>query len=176
MTKKIYYTIYKITNILNGKIYIGKHQTTKPNDGYFGSGRAIIDAIKKHGKQNFTKEVLFIYDIEEHMNSKERELITEEFVRRSDTYNIGVGGEGGPHFKGKKHSEETLVLIRERSKSQKSEESRRRISENNQRTNESRGAKTSAALKGRPKSEEHKRKIRESVLKRIDASRTVRSS
>lgn len=97
------YTIYKVTNKLNGKIYIGKHQTPNPNDGYYGSGKLIQASIKKHGKQNFEKEVLYIFETEAEMNAKEKELITEEFVSRSDTYNVGIGGEGGPHFKGKKH-------------------------------------------------------------------------
>jgi len=106
------YTIYKITNKINGKIYIGKHQTTNPNDSYYGSGKAIVDAIQKHGKDNFTKEVLFIFDNEEQMNLKERELITEDFVGRTDTYNLGVGGEGGPHFKNRHHSEITKNKVR----------------------------------------------------------------
>ena len=166
MEQKTYYTIYQVTNQLNGKIYIGKHQTVKPNDGYYGSGRAILDAIKKYGKHNFTKEVLFVFDSEEEMNAKERELITEEFVGRSDTYNLGVGGEGGPHFKGRKHSEETLALIKERSHRPLTPEGLQSIKDHHKRTNASRGAKTSAALKGRPKSEEHKAKIREAALRK----------
>lgn len=103
----MFYTIYKVTNKLNGKIYIGKHQTKNPNDLYYGSGKAILAAIKLHGKENFSKEILFIFDTEKEMNEKEKELITEEFVSRQDTYNLGVGGEGGPHFKGKTFSEES---------------------------------------------------------------------
>ena len=97
------YTIYQITNKLNGKTYIGKHQTENINDGYFGSGVALKEAVKKYGKENFKKEILFVFKTEDEMNAKERELITEEFVNRRDTYNLGVGGEGGPHFKGKTH-------------------------------------------------------------------------
>ena len=97
------YTIYKITNNINGKIYIGKHQTKNPNDSYYGSGKFIKAAIKKHGRENFTKEVLFVFSSEKEMNAKEKELITEEFVSRNDTYNAGIGGEGGPHFKYKQH-------------------------------------------------------------------------
>lgn len=110
------YTIYKITNKLNGKIYIGKHQTENPNDPYYGSGKAIKDAIRKHGKENFIKEILFDFDTEDAMNLKERELITEEFVAREDTYNLGVGGEGGAHFKGKKHSDEARSRIKQTNK------------------------------------------------------------
>ena len=161
-----YYTIYKVTNKLNGKFYIGKHQTKKLNDHYYGSGKKLLAAIKKYGKENFSKEILFVFETEQEMNDKEKELITEEFVKRPDTYNVGVGGEGGPHFKGRKHTEETLQLIRERSGQPMSDYTKQLLRENNKRTNASRGAKNSAALKGRPKSEEHKQKIREALLKR----------
>lgn len=161
-----YYTIYKVTNKINGKFYIGKHQTKKLNDHYYGSGKKLLAAIKKYGKENFSKEILFVFETEQEMNDKEKELITEEFVKRPDTYNVGVGGEGGPHFKGRKHTEETLQLIRERSGQPMSDYTKQLLRENNKRTNASRGAKNSAALKGRPKSEEHKQKIREALLKR----------
>ena len=101
------YTIYKITNLINQKIYIGKHQTKNLNDGYFGSGIFLRKAISKYGKENFVKEILFIFDKEEEMNNKEIELINEEFVKSENTYNLGIGGEGGPHFKGRKHTEQS---------------------------------------------------------------------
>lgn len=107
------YTIYKTTNLINNKIYIGKHQTENVDDSYYGSGKALKRAISRYGKENFKKEILFIFDNEEDMNKKEIELITEEFVKRNDTYNMGVGGEGGPHFKGKKHDKETIKKIKE---------------------------------------------------------------
>ena len=91
----MFYTIYKITNIVDGKIYIGKHQTKNLDDKYMGSGKRIIYAINKHGFKNFEKEILFIFDNEEEMNSKETELVTEEFCLREDTYNLCAGGKGG---------------------------------------------------------------------------------
>ena len=158
------YTIYQITNKLNGKIYIGKHQTENIEDGYFGSGVALKEAIKKYGKEFFEKEILFVFDTEQEMNEKERELITEEFVKRKDTYNLGVGGEGGPHFKGKKHTVEIKEKIRYASVNQVWTELRKnKISENNLRTNKSRGEKTSKARAGRKLSEETKRKIASSA-------------
>lgn len=128
----MYYTIYKITNNLNGKIYIGKHQTNDINDDYMGSGKAIKNAIRKYGKNSFYKEILFIYDNEVEMNLKEKELITEEFIQKGNTYNTGVGGEGGPHFKGKTHSLATKNKIALISRSRThSLETRKKISDSN---------------------------------------------
>lgn len=89
------YTIYKITNKVNGKIYIGKHQTKNLDDGYMGSGKLLKFAIEKYGMDNFIKEIIHIFDTEEEMNAKEAELVTEEFCLRENTYNICVGGQGG---------------------------------------------------------------------------------
>lgn len=91
----MYYTIYKITNSINNKIYIGKHQTNNLDDGYMGSGKHLRRAISKHGPDKFQKEILFVFETESEMNEKEREIVTEEFVQRKDTYNICVGGQGG---------------------------------------------------------------------------------
>ena len=128
------YIIYKITNTLNDKIYIGKHQTENINDNYLGSGLALEKAIKRYGKQNFKKEILFIFDTEYEMNEKEKELVTESFIATNKTYNMGIGGEGGPHFKGKKHSDKTKQKLSEISKGRKfSEEAKLKISEANRR-------------------------------------------
>jgi hypothetical protein len=44
------YFIYKTTNLLNGKYYIGMHVTNQIDDGYLGSGKYLNNAIKKYGK------------------------------------------------------------------------------------------------------------------------------
>jgi hypothetical protein len=91
----MFYTIYQITNLIDGKIYIGKHQTKDLNDGYMGSGKRLKYAISKHGIENFKKDVLFQFGNESEMNAKEAELVTEKFCLREDTYNLCPGGNGG---------------------------------------------------------------------------------
>lgn len=90
-----YYTIYKITNRVNSKFYIGMHQTNDLNDGYMGSGKLISRAIKKHGIDNFTKEILFVFDNEQDMKRKEAEIVTEELCQSNSSYNLCPGGHGG---------------------------------------------------------------------------------
>ena len=105
MNKKKHYLVYKITNLINGKIYIGQHETYDPNDDYMGSGNLIKRAIKKYGVENFKKEILFDFETEEEMNAKEKELVNESFVEREDTYNLVLGGRGSwKHCCGEKHN------------------------------------------------------------------------
>jgi hypothetical protein len=104
------YTIYKTTNLINNKIYIGKHQTLNPNDDYLGSGKALIKAIQKYGRDNFQKEILFEFNTEAEMNAKEIELVTEEFCNRKDTYNIALGGDGGWHLSNQERWSEIAAL------------------------------------------------------------------
>lgn len=87
----MYYTVYKITNNINEKYYIGMHQTNNLEDGYMGSGKLISRAINKYGIENFSKIILHIFDNEEDMKNKEKELV----VISENTYNLMEGGEGG---------------------------------------------------------------------------------
>lgn len=89
-----YFTVYKITNNINNKIYVGVHKTTNVYDEYYGSGVAIKRAIEKYGKENFTKETLYIYDNEQEMYQKEKEIVNEDFINDRNTYNMTTGGVG----------------------------------------------------------------------------------
>lgn len=102
------YIVYCTRNNKNSKIYIGVHQTIDPFtfDGYIGCGlythsktikptTAFKSAVKKYGAENFTRTVLAIFDCASDAYDLEEHLVTKEFIRRKDTYNISLGGERG---------------------------------------------------------------------------------
>ena len=90
----MYFYLYKITNNLNGKIYIGVHKTSDLEDGYMGSGVYLNRAIRKHGPANFTKEILQFFTNEEKMYLTESIVVNSNFISRNDVYNVNIGGKG----------------------------------------------------------------------------------
>lgn len=92
---KQYYYMYKITNLINNMIYIGVHGTNNINDKYFASGLLINRALRKHGINNFKREIINWYDYKVEMFEDERRLVNEDFINSKTTYNCIVGGTGG---------------------------------------------------------------------------------
>lgn len=92
---KKYNYVYRILNRLDGKIYIGCHQTDDLDDGYMGSGTLLRCAQRKYGIENFEKEILFQCDSVDEMFRCEAELVDRLFISRNDTYNMCEGGAGG---------------------------------------------------------------------------------
>lgn len=86
--------IYKITNTLNGKIYIGKDTTSDPK--YYGSGLLIRRSIDKYGIDNFTKEIIDITEDYNELSNKEIYWIKHFNSTNPEIgYNISEGGDGG---------------------------------------------------------------------------------
>lgn len=88
------YLVYKTTNIVNGKFYVGVHKTNNINDSYLGSGKLLKYAIRKYGKENFVREVLYVFDSKRDAYLKEQEIVNSVFLIQ-DVYNLKKGGEGG---------------------------------------------------------------------------------
>lgn len=95
INKGMYYYLYQITNLVNHKIYVGVHKTRNLNDGYMGSGKIINAAIAKYGIDNFRKDVLEYFSEATAMYAREKDIVTDEFLLREDTYNLRRGGFGG---------------------------------------------------------------------------------
>lgn len=85
--------IYKTTNTITGKFYVGKEVGYK--DYYFGSGKLLKQAIKKYGKQYFIKETLEHCVSVEHLNEREMYWIDKLNALGSQGYNMARGGTGG---------------------------------------------------------------------------------
>lgn len=85
--------IYKIVNRINNKVYVGKDENERPQ--YFGSGKIIRLAIKKYGKENFSKEILETCDERKELCERERYWIKTLDCISPNGYNISTGGNGG---------------------------------------------------------------------------------
>ncbi len=91
--------IYKVTNMINGKVYVGQHNGVKKH--YFASGTLIKRAIQKYGKENFKREIIVEGDFTiEELNKLEIKYIKEYksyYHNYPDIgYNLTIGGEGVP--------------------------------------------------------------------------------
>lgn len=112
--------VYLIVNNINNKKYIGKRSCSCPieQDNYMGSGKALKQAQKKYGIENFTKHILLVCDSEEQAYIEEEKAIELAGAVESDRYyNIAYGGKGAGsgernHFYGKRHSEETREYLK----------------------------------------------------------------
>lgn len=88
--------IYKTTNLINNKCYIGKHQSAEYDPSYFGSGKIVQRAIDKYGIENFSNEIIDIADTIQELNEKEKLHIKYYKETFGDScYNIANGGDGG---------------------------------------------------------------------------------
>ena len=158
-----YGVVYKITCLVNNKIYIGKttktieirwkyHCYNKKKNYY------LYNAIRKYGKENFKIEILCYCYNEIELNFKEVELIAKYDCRNREVgYNILPGGEGfggganHPWF-GKTHSDETKQKLSELNKGEKNPKFGKIVSPETRK-------KMSESHRGKPKSEEIRRKF-----------------
>jgi group I intron endonuclease len=88
-----HFYVYKTTNLINGKIYVG--QLSRIDESYRGSGTILRSAIEKYGKQNFIRETIEVCRTRDEMNERERYWIAAlQSQNKNVGYNIADGGEG----------------------------------------------------------------------------------
>lgn len=88
--------LYQTTNLVNGKIYVGVHKVADNATSrcYLGSGSVLKTAIKKYGRKKFKRTTLAEFCCTEDAYAAETQMVTEEFIKREDTYNLKMGGMG----------------------------------------------------------------------------------
>lgn len=120
--------IYKTTNLINGKVYIGQHQRDELDTKYYGSGIKIRNALRKYGKAQFRIEVLCWENSIERLNTSEIAFVVAyDSCNPSRGYNLSFGG--AAFNKGRKASAETRTKLRAVStlRAPMSEETRRKL-------------------------------------------------
>ena len=119
----MYGYVYKITNLVNSKIYIGQHKSSFFDESYWGSGTLLKSVYEKYGKQNFTREILEFCETPEELN--EREIFWISYYNSTDKsigYNVSLGGDGAiligedNGMYGNHHSQESADKISQTSK------------------------------------------------------------
>lgn len=146
--------IYRITNKINGKPYIG--QTTRTLEERIYEHRhckttTLGKAIQKYGWENFTVEILEVCETLEQLNEREKFWIAKYNSIAPNGYNLTEGGNNGLF------SDEVCLKISVANTGKKrSAETCKRISESKTGTKmpEKTRALMSAMRKGKPKSDE----------------------
>ena len=114
--------IYKITNNINGKIYIGQKKCKKANmtkdemlnDGYMGSGVHIKRAEEKYGIENFTKEICAVCEDKDELDETETLFISlAKIGYGEDCYNIAAGGGAGNPYEYKTEEEKAAICAKQ---------------------------------------------------------------
>ena len=98
MSTTTYNIVYKTTNLVNNKIYIGVHSTNDLNDGYLGSGTALKSSIQKHGIETFSREILYFFDTPEEAYYKGYGGFNSPTKEQRRAISIRVSGENNPMY------------------------------------------------------------------------------
>jgi group I intron endonuclease len=120
--------IYRTTNNINKKVYVGKSEKPVFSTKYLGSGKLLWKAIAKYGKSNFTVELIDTAETIEELNEKEKYWIN---FYMENSYNLAEGGTGGwttKHYGKAEMIEYRAKLSNSRRKWKLSESTKRKIS------------------------------------------------
>jgi group I intron endonuclease len=87
--------VYIWTNLINGKQYVGSH-IGSVDDGYIGSGKVFKYAVKKHGIENFSREILELVENKNNVKLREQHYLNLYGVfENRNFYNMTPHAGGG---------------------------------------------------------------------------------
>lgn len=87
--------VYKTTNLINGKIYIGQHNKSSFDEKYYGSGTRMRKLINDFGISNLSNEVIAWADTPDELNELETFFIMKYKSYDNEIgYNISLGASG----------------------------------------------------------------------------------
>lgn len=108
--------IYITTNLVNGKRYLGQKKFDRKWKEYIGSGRAFKLAVDKYGKENFTRDIVYVCYSADELDAAEYSLSVELNVVESENwYNLVYGGGTTSGLTMTKEMREKLSKIRKES-------------------------------------------------------------
>ena len=91
---RAHHLVYKTTCLITKRYYIGMHSTDILQDGYLGSGVRLVRSVKKYGKENHMREILFECESRHAASDKETEVITDNVRADPLCMNCAPGGLG----------------------------------------------------------------------------------
>lgn len=165
---KTIYSLYKITNTLNQKVYIGytKGKVERRFKRHIYESKNPTSLLHKsllhHGSNKFSIETIYQSFDHSHIQEMEKYFIKvyESYYAFGKGYNMTFGGDGGATFTGKKHTKESLLkksisakLNHQKYPRTHSQETKEKIKNSllGRKQSQSQKDKVSIALKGRPK-------------------------
>ena len=87
-----YHIVYCTTCTITKKWYIGIHSTNNLDDGYLGSGKLLKYSIKKYGKKNHTREILFNCSNRDEAKQLESTMVNQHTLKLELCMNLNEGG------------------------------------------------------------------------------------
>lgn len=162
--------VYKTTNIVNGKIYIGQHKYThqdKYDKYYIGAGKKLKTAIKEFGRKNFKREILQECYSQQQLDEMEQHYIK---IYKADDENVGYnilnGGISGFKMIMSEESRKKMALTNKMKPKEQHPMYGKHLTKEWKEN-------LSKSLKGRKKSDEQKQKISQKLkgIKRSEETR-----
>lgn len=94
-SKKIYIGVHKTNNVETFDYYLANGVRTNSPASWKSGSTPFKKAVIKYGIKSFRRLTLAIFDSKEEAYKLEALIVNEEFIKRSDNYNIKLGGSGG---------------------------------------------------------------------------------